>query len=80
MHYCTGSLELHLIIISCSNVWSFRRQRSGLKIFPAILKIRSTGADDAGIVRYLQAIVDKIGILVLPVLQWVTVHGKTWLS
>jgi hypothetical protein len=37
-------------------------------------------ADDAGIVRYLQAIVDKIGILVLPVLKWVTVHGKTWLS
>jgi hypothetical protein len=47
---------------------------------PCLTKIRSTGADDAGIVKYLQAIVDKIGILVLPVLKWVTVHGKTWLS
>ena len=37
--------------ISCSNSLSPRRARSGRKIFPAVLKIRSTGAEDAGIPR-----------------------------
>ena len=43
---------LHFININISKVLSFSWDLSGLKILPAVLKSRSTGADEAGMPKY----------------------------
>lgn len=45
-------LPLHLIFIECSKVPFPNLHLSGIKVFPATLKILSTGADVAGIDRH----------------------------
>ena len=49
--------------INCSKVLSFILQRSGLKIFPAMLNKHSTGAKDAGMLNTHFAIIAKLGLL-----------------
>jgi len=52
---------LHLTITSSSNLLPVRLQRSGLKTFPATLNSLSTGAEEAGMARYFETNLDKIG-------------------
>ena len=60
--------------INCSKVLSFILQRSGLKIFPAMLNKHSTGAKDAGMLNTHFAIIAKLGLLLsYPILLRVNV-------
>lgn len=52
---------LHLMVNSFSNVLSLRRHHSGLNILPATLKILSTGAEEAGMVRFSQVSTARFG-------------------
>lgn len=60
-HQLSQKSELHLIIMSFFNVSSLKLHLSGRKIFPAILKSLSTGADEAGTARNLFAMDASIG-------------------
>jgi hypothetical protein len=51
----------HYQFVECTNVLSLGRHLSGLKIFQAILKSLSTGAEEAGIARNLLVMDDSIG-------------------
>ena len=44
--------------MSCSKVLPLRRHLSGRKTLPAMLKILSTGVEEAGMHKYLSAIFD----------------------
>ena len=52
---------LHRINISSSKRLSDSDARSGLKTLPAMLKKRSTGADEAGMARYRDANLARCG-------------------
>ena len=51
--------QLHLIKIKFSNVFFPNEHRSGLNIFPPMLKILSTGPEDAGIGKYMEQVWTK---------------------
>ena len=55
---------LFLIKIKHAEAWSVSPQRSGLKILPFMLKSLSTGAEEAGTIRYCSANLFKHGCVV----------------
>lgn len=74
-------LPLHLIFIKCSNVSSPNLHLSGLKVFPATLKVLSTGADVSGINIFCSKFTQwwKSQRISLPKHKRIFRHFTTWL-
>jgi len=53
--YSNAKVTEHLILNSSSNALSLSLRCSGLNIFPATQQNLSTGAEEAGMARYLHA-------------------------